>query len=74
LDSVLQFLNFKTQKIIVSRDITWSNKTNATYMQIDSAHLVDGETTEPINNVPIAAMVPLLPPNPDRVVANVNVI
>ena len=45
---VYRFLNLTSKRIICSRDVTWLNKTYATYAGIDGVQVVDNETNEPL--------------------------
>ena len=59
-ESVLRFLNLETQRIVVSRDITWLNKTYATFKNLDASQLIDHDSTEVIE-LPLATVVPAVP-------------
>jgi hypothetical protein len=44
-----QFLNLETNRVIVSRDVTWLNKTYATFKGIDGMFVVNEEDSEPVD-------------------------
>jgi hypothetical protein len=46
-----RFLNLETKRVIMSRDVTWLNKTFATFKGIDGVVVVDEEDDEPLEAI-----------------------
>jgi hypothetical protein len=60
---VYRFLNLATNRVIMSRDVTWLNKTYATYKDIDGVVITDDDD-EPVETVATGTNEAIIVPQP----------
>jgi Reverse transcriptase (RNA-dependent DNA polymerase) len=62
---VYRFLNLETNRVIMSRDVTWLNKTYATYKDIDGVVIVDDDDQEPLGSLVTGTNEVVIVPQPE---------